>query len=673
MPLSASIQLLCRWAGTLKFKIVLMAVVTAVAAAAGSGMLTLARTQAGIERLLLDSAADDRQRTAALLTSKVGLLRDTLRAVAHKLPPDAWGDAQAMALALQDKLVINALFDTVYAATPSGQMLARLEKGQPMAELPNVADRDYFQQVLKSDQPVISSALRGKVSNAPLVIFAVPALDVAGNVVGVLAGSLALQSSGLFLEMRADGSGEGSRDLVIDRHGLILSHPDQTRVMQPAAHEPGLVNSMRTWLASGSPIDTVGVARIDDGHLVSSAGIPLTDWVHVRLTPTSLAFRPLAAARVTTWQSAAGVGLLAGLLAGALAWSMTRPISRLRARADALLQPGLVAGAWPVEAGEVGALSRAFETVVAQREQGQSEARALLVQLQAVLDHAEVGIAFTRNGQFVLVSRQFCQVFQCDKADLLGRPTRQIYASDDALAALAAQARPAFMAQGAFDTELELVRHGGQPFWARMRGRAVAPGDLGQGTIWTIEDVTAARAQREHLQYSASHDVLTGLANRRAFEAALAQATEAAASAPFCLLLIDLDRFKRVNDIGGHAAGDQMLQQVAKLIEARVRQTDLAARLGGDEFAVLLAGCPPAQAQRLAEALCAEVNSHVMHWQGQQHSVGASIGMVLAQGRQTQPAELLRAADAACYAAKHQGRNQVVVHQQEPVAQLQAA
>ena len=668
-----SIQMLRRWAGTLKFKIVLMAVVTAVAAAAGTAMLTLGRTQAGIERLLLDSAADDRQRTAALLTSKVGLLRDTLAAVARKLPPDVWQSPQAMAQALQDKPAINALFDTVFAARPDGHMLARLEKGEPASELPNVADRDYFRQVLQSDQPVISSALRGKVSNTPIVIFAVPALDASGQVLGVLAGSLALQSSALFLEMRADGAGEGSRDLVIDRHGLILSHPDPARVMQPAATEPGLGNSMRSWLTSGSPIDTDGVARIDDGHLVSMAGIPLTDWVHARLTPTALAFRPLAAARTTAWQSAAGVGLLAGLLAGALAWHMTRPISRLRARADALMLPGVVAGPWPAEAGEVGALSRAFETVVAQREQGQANAQALLVQLQAVLDHAVVGIALTRNGQFALVSHQFCQVFHCSKAELLGRPTRQIYASDEAFAALAEKARPAFMAHGAFDCELELVRHGGQPFWARLRGCAVAPGDLAQGTIWTVEDVTAARAQREHLQYSASHDALTGLANRRAFEAALAQAA-GSASMPFCVLLIDLDRFKQVNDIGGHAAGDLMLQQVARLIQAHVRHSDLAARLGGDEFAVLLPGCPVDKAQRLADSLCEAVGGHVLLWQGRQHGVGASIGLVCAaQGQVTQPAELMQAADAACYEAKRRGRNQVVLHQPEQPAELLTA
>lgn len=664
-----------QWAGTLKFKIVLMAMVTAVLAATGTASWMLARTQASIERLLLDSAADDRERTAALLTSKVGLLQELLKAAARRLPAGSWDDPQTMAMALEDRSAIGALFNAVFAATPDGRMLARLENGVPTNELPNVADREYFQQVMKSDQPVISAALSGKVSKAPLVIFIVPALGPDGRVQGVLAGALALQSSALFLEMRADANGSGSRDLVIDRHGRILSHPDASRVMGLAADEPGLGSTVRDWLASGSPIVTEGSARVDQGFLVSVAGIPLTDWVHVRLTPTALAFAPVAEAQATAWRAAAGVGVVAGLLAGLLAYRMTRPISRLKARADALLGEGAVAGPWPREQGEVGALALAFETVVAQRERRQAEVQAVLMQLEAVLDHAEVGIALTRNGYFELVSGQFCRLFECNngsKTDLVGQSTRVIYGSDEALKALADRARPAFMACGAFDGELELVKRNGQPFWARMRGRAVVPGDLSQGTVWTCEDITTARAQRERLAYSATHDALTGLANRVAFEEALQQATQTAVTAPFCALFIDLDRFKQVNDLGGHAAGDQLLRQVARLLEHQVRRSDLAARLGGDEFAVLLPACPPAQALLVAEKLCAAIDAHELSWEGATYGVGASVGMVAVTGHHASAADVLRAADAACYAAKRRGRNRVEAHQPSQHGELAA-
>ena len=256
---------------------------------------------------------------------------------------------------------------------------------------------------------------------------------------------------------------------------------------------------------------------------------------------------------------------------------------------------------------------------------------------------------------------------------MAGQPTRVIYPTDEAFEALAAQARPAFTAHGVFDVELELMRRTGETFWAHMRGRAVVAGNLSKGTIWTIEDVTATRAHREQLAYSATHDPLTGLGNRAAFEDALGLATQAAELAPFCALFIDLDRFKHVNDTGGHAAGDAMLCGVARAIAAQVRKSDRVARLGGDEFAVLLPDCPAAQGLVLAEKLCTAVAAFELHWEGQTFSVGASVGMVRVADDLTTAADVLRAADAACYAAKKRGRSRVEVHQSSHLGELTAA
>jgi diguanylate cyclase len=344
-----------------------------------------------------------------------------------------------------------------------------------------------------------------------------------------------------------------------------------------------------------------------------------------------------------------------------LAYAMTRPISRLQARAVSLLHDDVGASQWPTDTGEVGDLANAFRHVVEQRERRQTEVQALLRQIEAVLDHADVGIALTRNGRFELVSRQFCQIFRCDKTDAVGQATRMIYASDEAFETLVAQARPAFTQHGAFDGELELIRRSGQMFWARMRGRAVVAGDVAQGTIWTIEDVTAAKAQRERLTYSSTHDALTGLVNRAAFEDLLGTAAATADAEPFCALFIDLDRFKQVNDSGGHAAGDALLRDVAQVLIQHVRRTDVVARLGGDEFAVLLPACPQAQALAIADKLCKAVIGYALLWDGARFSVGASVGLVAVHGNAASAADVLRAADSACYEAKRRGRNRVEI------------
>jgi len=127
-------------------------------------------------------------------------------------------------------------------------------------------------------------------------------------------------------------------------------------------------------------------------------------------------------------------------------------------------------------------------------------------------------------------------------------------------------------------------------------------------------------------------------------------------------MFIDLDHFKQVNDTAGHAAGDAVLRDIAKALVAQVRKSDTVARLGGDEFAVLLSECPLGHAREIAEKTRQAVADYGLDWEGRQLSVGASIGLVRVDGSFVDIAEVLAAADAACYAAKRQGRNRVVVH-----------
>lgn len=169
----------------------------------------------------------------------------------------------------------------------------------------------------------------------------------------------------------------------------------------------------------------------------------------------------------------------------------------------------------------------------------------------------------------------------------------------------------------------------------------------------------------EQLAHQATHDPLTGLPNRRAFEQALeeaiAQSRRAGDRGTLCF--IDLDRFKIVNDTCGHAAGDELLQQIARLIRQRVRAEDLICRIGGDEFALILHDCRPEDALRLAESLREAVATFRFTWEGRRFSVGASIGLVRIDGRTSSAADLLVAADLACYSAKKGGRNRVVEYQ----------
>ena len=210
------------------------------------------------------------------------------------------------------------------------------------------------------------------------------------------------------------------------------------------------------------------------------------------------------------------------------------------------------------------------------------------------------------------------------------------------------------------DEERELVRADSSRFWARLQGAPVRAGDSDAGTIWIFTDITVSRRQRERLSWSASHDELTGLVNRREFELRLgAEIGARADTEPAAALFIDLDRFKAVNDSSGHAAGDDLLKQIAQILDGRARALDIVARVGGDEFAVLLRGCGPQAAARVAADICERVSDFRLPWQAQSLSVGASIGIVSINSTFASVEDVLNAADEACYAAKRAGRGTV--------------
>ncbi|MGV0027810.1 EAL domain-containing protein [Phormidesmis priestleyi] len=185
------------------------------------------------------------------------------------------------------------------------------------------------------------------------------------------------------------------------------------------------------------------------------------------------------------------------------------------------------------------------------------------------------------------------------------------------------------------------------------------------GAVIVFHDVSQTRRLTQQLSWQASHDALTGLVNRQEFEARLTQTVKNAQSQhqPHALCCLDLDQFKIINDTCGHAAGDELLQQVANLLQAQVRQTDTLARLGGDEFGLLLHRCPLPQARKIAEMLSETVQSFRFSWQGKVFAIGVSIGLVMITTETKNVADVLISADAACCAAKNRGRNRVQVYQ----------
>ena len=184
------------------------------------------------------------------------------------------------------------------------------------------------------------------------------------------------------------------------------------------------------------------------------------------------------------------------------------------------------------------------------------------------------------------------------------------------------------------------------------------------GTVLVLHDMTQERQYIANLSWQATHDALTGLANRREFEFRLEQALTGLSRQPgrHALMFLDLDQFKLVNDTCGHAAGDELLRHICALLQSGLREGDTLARLGGDEFGILLENCSPDAAEKVAEALRETVQNLHFVWKTRPFMTSVSIGLVHISQAPTSLEASLRAADMACYMAKEKGRNRVQVY-----------
>ncbi len=181
------------------------------------------------------------------------------------------------------------------------------------------------------------------------------------------------------------------------------------------------------------------------------------------------------------------------------------------------------------------------------------------------------------------------------------------------------------------------------------------------GVVLVIQDESEKRRIGHQLSYEATHDALTGLPNRREFDRRLTLliASTRDAAATHVLLYLDLDRFKAVNDACGHDAGDALLRNLGPRISRHLRSGDTLARVGGDEFGVLLEDCPLQDADRIANDIRLELEEWQFQWAGAALSVGVSIGLLPLTAAGGELTAVVRAADAACYAAKVEGGGRV--------------
>ncbi|MEO7635053.1 MAG: diguanylate cyclase [Sphingomicrobium sp.] len=285
-----------------------------------------------------------------------------------------------------------------------------------------------------------------------------------------------------------------------------------------------------------------------------------------------------------------------------------------------------------------------------------SEARYRLI-----ADHSsDIMMKLDLQGMISYVSPSIGQFGEVDPHLLIGRSGLDMIPKRDRGRVRALYRQVMNQPDRALSFEYEAVIAGGAPRWFEAHSRAVIDG-LGEvvGTMSIIRDVSARKANEQSLSEAALTDALTGLPNLRAFRQAVAARAASASTGSDCLALLDIDHFKRVNDIYGHPVGDLVLRNFAAAAIKAVREGDIVVRYGGEEFIVLFIDTPLDRALEICERLRARVANAVTMCDGEPIRVTVSGGV--AQIGPEGLAEALKVADAALYRAKEGGRDRLAI------------
>jgi diguanylate cyclase (GGDEF)-like protein/PAS domain S-box-containing protein len=665
---------LIRLLGTLKFRLV----AASMLAVLGATSLAVWQIEARVSRDAI-AAADQREhvearRTAAVIGRRVAELQRALAVTAHGIDAPLWSDAGALRAFFESKPVLRAKFANIAVIAPDGQVRLVVDGlGVREAQL-SVADRPYFQRTLARGEPVVSDPVPGRISAEPVILLTQP-ITADGRILGVMAAALRLASRDLVSDLADDSTDDDPATVIVtDRSGTILAHPLRDRLLQPLGDDPAAAVAFARWRAEGQP-KAAGPGQWSDAlHRVGMASDATTGWHVWRVIRAADITGPLQAARNDAMAASVVMACAAALLLGVALVGLLRPLDTLQRKARALMS-GDDSVTWPEASGEIGELVSTLRHEVARRVDGERAQARVRAQLDSVMAAAPVGIAFTRERRFELVSDEMCRLMGLEPSQLQDQPARVIFSTDEDYQALGPQVAAAFGQGRAYEGDWPLRRGDGRSFWARLRARPVVDGDPAAGTIWSVHDITEQRATQDRLEHAARHDPLTGLLNREGFDRAVAMVPAVATPADGTtgsIIMIDLDRFKPINDTAGHAAGDAMLQAVARVLASQVRSSDLVARIGGDEFAVLLPGCDARHAEAVAEKIRSAVAALALTWSGRTLTVGASLGVAERHPNHANAADWCAAADAACYESKRSGRNSVRVAGRAPILQLAA-
>jgi diguanylate cyclase (GGDEF)-like protein/PAS domain S-box-containing protein len=302
------------------------------------------------------------------------------------------------------------------------------------------------------------------------------------------------------------------------------------------------------------------------------------------------------------------------------------------------------------------------------RRRAEDALKAALIEEQRIMETATIGIVFLKDRKVIKCNRQFANLFAYEPEELIGHSSAIWFPSVENWQKVGQEAYGVVERGEPYEMEQEFVKKNGERVWCQVAGRILDERDWSRGSIWVYSNVTERKKREEEVRDLAHHDALTGLPNRRLLDDRIAQGFAAARRSRerVALMLLDLDRFKPVNDTYGHEAGDAVLRTVAARLKGCVRESDTVARVGGDEFVVMLPMRAAQDAVRVADKILTSLGEPIRIGENEVQ-IGVSIGISVFPEDALDKEELLKYADRAMYHVKAAGRNSYSFYAREQV------
>ncbi|MRR50776.1 MAG: EAL domain-containing protein [Rhodocyclaceae bacterium] len=590
---------------------------------------------------------------AAEIGQKVQLRLDALATVAQEITPQLLADPARLEQLLVERPVLGVFFGAgvvVIGADGRGIADHPVVPGRAGAEF---GELEYFSAVIKSTKPAVGKPRVGRFTGKLGIAFAVPVVNPDKKIIAVLVGFSTLSDPSLFGQIEKSRVGQSGWIAVSDaRYRLIIAISDPSRVLQ-SFPEPGVNVTLDKFAAGG---EGSGVSTNSKGVRVLSSAkqIPDAGWFVQEVLPLEEAMAPIETLKQRYFISAGMFSIVVSIIVWLLVRRQLRPLEEASEKIRDMASGATELALLPVARNdELGELFASFNTLFRQRQQAEENLR-----IAGCAFEGHEGMVITdRENRIVRVNAAFTRLTGYAEHEVLGRDPK-ILSAGITPPEVYQDMWERLRLDGAWEGELWDRRKSGEtyPKWLSISVIRDADGRVSH-YVGSFSDISERKAAEARILHLAHHDALTQLPNRLSLQERLMQVIQLAKRnrSHAAMMLIDLDRFKVINDTLGHHVGDQLLVEVANRLVAAVRESDIVVRLGGDEFVVVLTTIESAADASLVAGKIVAGLSDPYQIAGNTLRTSPSIGICLYPDDATESGDLIKYADVAMYHAKAKG------------------